>query len=163
LRIDFESEAGLRESAAATALAWRDSGLERLTVGLEGELGAGKTTWARAMLRGLGFANRVPSPTFTLLEHYEIGELTVVHLDLYRLNDACELDFLGLRDWLALPRVWLLAEWPERSGAFRRTLDLLLQFGIGPGEARTLTTVARSEAGRAAVGGWTGSDIKNQG
>ena len=156
----FESEAALCAAASQAANGWRESGVSPLAVGLEGNLGAGKTTWVRAMLRGLGCTARVPSPTFTLLEHYELGELTVVHLDLYRLADAGELEFLGLRDWLSLPQVWLLVEWPERGGRFVESLDLTLRFEILPDERRRLTPEALTEAGRLALASWLGQDIK---
>jgi tRNA threonylcarbamoyladenosine biosynthesis protein TsaE len=158
--MDFESEAALCESASQAATRWRESGVSPLTVGLEGNLGAGKTTWVRAMLRGLGYTARVPSPTFTLLEHYELGELTVVHVDLYRLADAGELEFLGLRDWLGLPQVWLLVEWPERGERFVESLDLRLRFEILPDERRRLKSEALTEAGRLALSSWLGQDIK---
>ena len=106
------------------------------------------------MLNGLGYSGRVPSPTFTLLEHYEIGELTVVHLDLYRLADSGELEFLGLRDWLALPSVWLLVEWPEQGGDFADSVDLDLEFTIARDEGRQLTATARSECGRRVLAAW---------
>ena len=64
---------------------------------LSGELGAGKTTFARGFLRALGVADAVPSPTYTLLELYPVGAVTVVHVDLYRVRDAGELESLGLR------------------------------------------------------------------
>ena len=105
MTLSFESEGALCAAAAAAATGWRDSGVSPLLVGLNGDLGVGKTTWVRAMLGGLGHTGRVPSPTFTLLEHYEIGSLTVVHLDLYRLAAASEFEYLGLRDWLSLPEV----------------------------------------------------------
>jgi tRNA threonylcarbamoyladenosine biosynthesis protein TsaE len=143
-----------------------------LLVGLSGELGAGKTTWVRGMLRGLGYAGRVPSPTYTLLEYYEVGALTVVHLDLYRLGEARELEFLGLRDWLAQESIWLLAEWPERGGAFAESLDLRLRLEIegearGGGapapdpagahdEGRQLELRGASARGRAALEAWPG-------
>jgi tRNA threonylcarbamoyladenosine biosynthesis protein TsaE len=160
LSIVFESEAALCEAAGEAAMRWRECQASPLVVGLEGGLGAGKTTWVRAMLRGLGYTARVPSPTFTLLEHYEIGELTVVHLDLYRLADAGELEFLGIRDWLRLPRVWLLAEWPGRGGHFAETLDLELEFEILADERRQLTPAALTASGQAALSAWLGHDIK---
>src|SRR5256884_8854734 len=83
---------------------------------LTGELGAGKTTFARGFLRALGVAEAVPSPTYTLLELYPAGALTVVHVDLYRVRDAAELESLGLREWARTGHVWLI-EWPERGGA----------------------------------------------
>lgn len=155
----FETEAALCESAERAAVRWLESRVSPLLVGLEGGLGAGKTTWVRAMLRGLGYSARVPSPTFTLLEHYEIGALTVVHLDLYRLADAGELEFLGIRDWLEQPNVWLLVEWPERGGRFAETVDLTLGLDILPDERRRLTPVARTAAGREVVSHWLGHDI----
>jgi tRNA threonylcarbamoyladenosine biosynthesis protein TsaE len=97
-------------------------------IALKGDLGSGKTTWARAMLRGLGYAGRVPSPTYTLLEHYALTGLDVVHLDLYRLAGDAELENLGLRDWLARPATWLLVEWPERAPELAARADLLLTF-----------------------------------
>lgn len=151
MRYRVDTERALVHAAAATALAWRDAGIAPLAVGLTGVLGAGKTTWVRALLRGLGYAGRVPSPTYTLLEHYVVGELTVVHVDLYRLESPAELESLGLRDWLALSNHWLLVEWPERAGRWAETFDLILTLEIGDAEARTLGFEARTARGRAAA------------
>lgn len=112
------------------------------------------------MLRGLGHTGRVPSPTFTLLEHYEIGALTVVHLDCYRLGEARELEFLGIRDWLARSPVWLLAEWPGRGGTFAESLDIRLDFEIGTDEHRRIESRALTEAGEVACAAWLVSDFK---
>lgn len=81
---------------------------------LRGELGAGKTTFVRGLLRGLGHAGRVPSPTYTLVEPYELAGYHVAHLDLYRLSDSAELEFLALPELLEPPAL-LLIEWPERG------------------------------------------------
>jgi tRNA threonylcarbamoyladenosine biosynthesis protein TsaE len=86
-----------------------------IVVHLEGPLGAGKTTLARGLLRGLGHDGRVRSPTFTLLEPYDLAHCSLIHLDLYRLADPGELDYLGLVDMLA-PRTVVLVEWAERGG-----------------------------------------------
>jgi len=80
---------------------------------LQGELGAGKTTLVRGFLRGMGYQGAVKSPTYTLIESYLYGEITCYHLDLYRLDDLEELDYLGLRDIFSENSI-VLIEWPER-------------------------------------------------
>lgn len=93
---------------------------------LEGNLGSGKTTLARGFLRALGFAGRVKSPTYTLLEPYELARCEVCHLDLYRLGSAEELEFLGAREYLHERAVWLI-EWPERGGRWLPPADLVVE------------------------------------
>jgi tRNA threonylcarbamoyladenosine biosynthesis protein TsaE len=92
---------------------------------LQGPLGAGKTTLARGLLRALSVQGAIRSPTYTLLEPYDIGGRTLVHLDLYRLNDERELEPLGLRDYPP-ERCWWLVEWPERAGARLPPADLVV-------------------------------------
>jgi tRNA threonylcarbamoyladenosine biosynthesis protein TsaE len=81
---------------------------------LSGELGAGKTTLVRGLLRGLGFTGRVKSPSYGLVESYALNGLVVHHLDLYRLAEPDELDFIGIED-LVGPDSVVLIEWPERG------------------------------------------------
>jgi tRNA threonylcarbamoyladenosine biosynthesis protein TsaE len=83
---------------------------------LQGELGAGKTTCVRSLLRAFGVTGLVRSPTYTLIETYAAGALTCVHIDLYRLSGEAEAEGLGLRD-LAGPECLILVEWPEKGGA----------------------------------------------
>ena len=83
-------------------------------VALEGDLGAGKTTLARAILAALGLDETVPSPTFTLVQHYETAKMAVAHFDLYRLEQEADIDELGLDEALADGAA--LIEWPERAG-----------------------------------------------
>lgn len=90
---------------------------QALLVTLQGDLGTGKTTLVRGLLRGRGYRGPVRSPTFTLVEPYDTADARVYHLDLYRLGDGEELEYLGLRDMLAEPAL-LLIEWPERGAGW---------------------------------------------
>lgn len=117
---------------------------------LEGPLGAGKTTLARGLLRGLGHSGRVRSPTFTLLEPYELAHCGVTHLDLYRLADPGELDFLGLADLLG-PGNLLLVEWPERGGDRVPPADLKIALDY-QGSGRVAICTASSAAGIGVLG-----------
>jgi tRNA threonylcarbamoyladenosine biosynthesis protein TsaE len=99
---------------------------------LTGDLGTGKTTLTRGFLRELGVAGAVRSPTFTLVEIYETGALTALHLDLYRLSDPAELDNLGLREWARAGHVWLI-EWPERGANRLPDANLTLRLSAGEG------------------------------
>ena len=148
----FRDEAELVDSAGQFARRLQSSGAQPLVIGLTGALGSGKTTWARAMLRGLGYRGRVPSPTYTLLEQYEVADLTIVHLDLYRLTGDAELENLGLRDWLAAPDTWVVIEWPERAAALARRCDLILEFADRGDSARQVTLRGATPAGLKALG-----------
>lgn len=98
-------------------------------VTLSGDLGAGKSTFARGALRALGVTGPIKSPSYTLLETYPLAALTVVHLDLYRLKDPGELEFLGLADYHRPRHLWLV-EWPEHGGSRIPRADLHFEFTI---------------------------------
>ncbi len=98
---------------------------------LHGDLGAGKTTLAQALLQALGVTPPIKSPTYTLIERYVTRIGTALHLDLYRLREAEELEFIGIRDHLAEPALWLI-EWPERGRGFLPPADLSLTLTILP-------------------------------
>ncbi len=136
--LEPEMELALVDAAATeelgTALARTFPGADRgfAVLYLQGELGSGKTTCARSLLRGLGVVGLIRSPTFTLVEAYRLGALTCVHVDLYRLQGPFEVDELGLRDYLT-PGCLLLIEWPEKGGHSvpAADLELTLQYAHG--------------------------------
>jgi tRNA threonylcarbamoyladenosine biosynthesis protein TsaE len=98
-------------------------------VGLSGDLGAGKSTFARGVLRALGVRGPIKSPSYTLVESYDLPDIQVLHLDLYRLRDPEELENLGLADYHRPGHLWLV-EWPERGSGRLPTADLGFVFSI---------------------------------
>jgi tRNA threonylcarbamoyladenosine biosynthesis protein TsaE len=112
---------------------------------LRGDLGAGKTTCVRSFLRSLGVVGTVRSPTYTLLETYSLAPFTCVHIDLYRVRSAGEVEELGLRDLLDEQHL-LLIEWPEKGGLAVPAADLELQLEYA-GEGRLAALTARRGCG----------------
>jgi tRNA threonylcarbamoyladenosine biosynthesis protein TsaE len=123
MRLHLEGEAAQEGFGAHLAGLFAADWAGGWLVHLHGDLGTGKTTLVRGILRGLGHRGAVKSPTYTLIEPYEPGGLAVYHLDLYRLGDPEELEYLGLRDLLGGEGL-LLVEWPERAGAALPPPDL---------------------------------------
>jgi tRNA threonylcarbamoyladenosine biosynthesis protein TsaE len=132
--------AALARALSGTALA--DAAFPGAVVYLQGELGAGKTTCVRALLRALGVSGLVRSPTYTLVETYSLAALTCVHVDLYRLQALSEVDELGLRD-LVGPGCLLLVEWPEKGATALPPADLDLSLRYA-GEARQACLTAKT-------------------
>lgn len=130
----------------------------QLMIALEGELGSGKTALTRAVLRGLGWTGPVRSPTYTLLETYAVPGLVpdrapagrrVHHLDLYRLTSPEELEYLGLRDLLAVPACWFV-EWPQRGQGMLAQADLAVVLTLDP-RGRRCRLSTHSMAGEACL------------
>lgn len=121
-----------------------------MVIYLSGDLGTGKTTLARGLLRGLGYAGRVKSPTFTLVELYEFSRLYLYHFDFYRISDPRELGDAGFRECFN-PGSVCLVEWPEKAASALPAADLKIVMKVaGPG--RSVEIVAETEAGRLCLG-----------
>lgn len=112
---------------------------------LRGDLGAGKTTFARAYLHALGYPGYVKSPSYGLLETYKVDQQSVLHLDLYRIENPEELEYLAIRDQFDDATV-LMVEWPDRGGKFLPAPDLVLDFGE-TGSSRFVRCTACSPRG----------------
>ena len=117
----------------------------RAIVYLRGDLGAGKSTLARALLRALGVTGAIRSPTYTLVERYPVGDGDAVHLDLYRIGDPGELEFLGLD--AGEGTLWLV-EWPERGASALPPADLDVALALD-GQGRVADLIACTPAGEA--------------
>ncbi len=125
-----------------------------LTIYLHGDLGAGKTTLVRGLLRGLGFVGKVKSPTYTLIEPYEaIGNqpepLNIYHFDLYRFNDEEEWEEAGFRDYFN-PQSVCLIEWPEKAEHSLPVPDIEISFNIKEA-GRSVKVSARSACGQQCI------------
>jgi tRNA threonylcarbamoyladenosine biosynthesis protein TsaE len=138
----------LPDERATAAFAARLAGMadgDGAVIYLHGDLGAGKTSFARAFLQSLGVGERVKSPTYSLVESYQLGTRTAWHLDLYRIADPGELEWLGL-DALSDPEALVLVEWPERGTGALPTPDLQIDLAYA-GAGREAQVMPRSPRG----------------
>jgi tRNA threonylcarbamoyladenosine biosynthesis protein TsaE len=151
----------VHDEAAMIAMGERLAGAchDPMVFYLYGPLGAGKTTLVRGFMRGLGYAAAVKSPTYTLIEPYEVGGRHVYHLDLYRVRDAAELEYLGLRE-LQDGSAVLLVEWPERGAGFLPPADVELAIDYdAEGEGRQLALQAYGTVGERLITAFLGGDF----
>ena len=141
----FEKEVygaeGMESLGASFSMAFRNGGV----VYLEGDLGMGKTTMVRGMLRGLGYLGPVKSPTYTIVEPYEMNQLDVFHFDLYRLVDPEELEFIGIRDYFAQNSLCLV-EWARMGMGFLPQADIVIAFKLIR-QGRNVSIAATTEKG----------------
>ena len=114
---------------------------------LHGDLGAGKTTFARHLLRALGVNERIKSPTYTVMEPHEAGPVKAYHFDFYRFNDPREWEDAGFRDVFAGPGL-KLAEWPEKAAGLLPQADLVLRIEADADETRHVAVHAQTPLGQ---------------
>jgi tRNA threonylcarbamoyladenosine biosynthesis protein TsaE len=147
--VQFNCE--LKDEAATLALAHRLAqhvgGGQ--TLFLHGELGAGKTTFSRGLINALGHNGTVKSPTYTLVEPYQLAAITVYHFDLYRLRDPEELEFMGIRDYFRQDTLCLI-EWPEQGMGYLPVADLDIHL-VFQSEHRCVTLSANTPNGASII------------
>ena len=123
-------------------------GLRNAFVTLHGDLGAGKTTFTRHLLRALGVAGRIKSPTYAVVEPHQAGDLSIWHFDFYRFSDPREWEDAGLRDLFASPGL-KLAEWPEQAQGLIPPADIAIDMEALEDETRRVALQAHTAAGHA--------------
>jgi len=126
----FATEADMQAWASSIVASFAGVGVCYLV----GNLGVGKTSFCRAMIRALGHDGAVKSPTYTLLEQYDLGDMTVCHFDLYRLADPEEFYFLGVDELLGDGDLWLV-EWPEKGGDLLPPADVVVELSYPTGKS----------------------------
>ena len=141
------SEDDTAKLAADLASATTSQLVKGVIIYLQGDLGAGKTTFSRYFIRAFGHSGNVKSPTYTLVEPYELGKLTLYHFDLYRLGDPEELEFMGIRDYFDTNQICLI-EWPQNGGQCLAPADLVISIESN-GTGRRFSVNAESQTGQA--------------
>jgi tRNA threonylcarbamoyladenosine biosynthesis protein TsaE len=148
-RLHCPDETGTQRLAAELAA---NPALRHAFIELHGELGAGKTTLVRHLLRALGVQGRIKSPTYAVVEPYELPDFNVWHFDFYRFSDPREWEDAGFRDIFASPGL-KLAEWPEKAGALLPRADLVIHLEVQGDDARLVTLTAQTATGEALLQG----------
>jgi tRNA threonylcarbamoyladenosine biosynthesis protein TsaE len=144
-------EAHLSDDIATVAMGKRVAAIieQGAVIYLHGDLGAGKTTFTRGVVQGFGHTGKVKSPTYTLVEPYELNQGNVYHFDLYRLGDPEELEYMGIRDYFS-PQAICVVEWPEKGGEFIPVPDLDITLSY-VGDERNIVISSASERGEAII------------
>ena len=141
IKFELKSEKEMLGLGATLARLLKGEGV----IHLSGGLGAGKTTLCRGILRAMGHSGAVKSPTFTLVEPYQISDSEVYHFDLYRLADPSELDYIGIDEYFGKNKLCLI-EWPEKAEGYLPQQDLEINIDV-LGEKRIIDVRANSQSG----------------
>ena len=144
-----QNEHELQDLAANLAVLLQTQGIKTLIIFLKGDLGAGKTTFAKGFMKAMGFQGLVKSPTYTLVEAYEIGDLTIYHMDWYRLQDETALEEMGILAHLQEEAI-ILIEWPLNGISQMPRPDWVIELEIVP-RGRNILIHAMSEKGHAVL------------
>lgn len=145
----LDSAEAMMAAGGQLARTVRTRGIDSQVIYLVGELGAGKTTFVRGFLRGFGHTDRVPSPTYTLIEPYDIAGYAISHIDLYRLRSPGEAEVLALAELCGSGTIMLI-EWPENGGHAVPPADLRIELDID-GQGRIMRLIGSSPAGESLV------------
>ncbi|NVK75494.1 MAG: tRNA (adenosine(37)-N6)-threonylcarbamoyltransferase complex ATPase subunit type 1 TsaE [Oceanospirillaceae bacterium] len=137
------------EAMEALGVAFSSALKAGMVVYLEGDLGMGKTTMVRGILRGLGYQGPVKSPTYTIVEPYELSTMEAYHFDLYRVSDPEELEFMGVRDYFSEGSVCLI-EWAEMGRGILPEADVMISLGLIK-QGRNVLLESQTEKGNEAL------------